>query len=65
MDINAALDDIRSLVTVAETTQDNDSLTEADMNASLADIAISLAEKVSAIDGWMTRGGFAPDAWNR
>jgi hypothetical protein len=52
MDVNATLTELRALVARAlRTESDSD--------------APRIAELVQALDGWITRGGFMPDAWNR
>lgn len=54
MDPNAALAEIRELTAAFEhdgATDEHD--------------AVRLAELVSGLDEWLTRGGFLPDAWRR
>lgn len=36
---------------------------DADKAARLEEWAGALADAFSALDGWMSKGGFAPDAW--
>jgi len=55
MDVNAALAELRELTAAWERAGSRGPWTEAD-----ADRAIELARD---IDGWITRGGFLPDAW--
>jgi hypothetical protein len=55
MDPNATLQRIRELV---------EALTDHDMEDSdVVDAAGSLAESVGNLDGWISKGGFLPDAW--
>ena len=55
MDPNAALEACRQAVAVMqdETADDGDRLDAGDR----------LAEHFAALDEWLSRGGFAPDAW--
>lgn len=51
MDPNAALEQIRRLV--------RDQLTACDGDG------YELAEAFDGLDGWLSKGGFPPDAWTR
>jgi hypothetical protein len=51
MDPNAALTEIRAIV--------------ADYSAGKDFDADRLAELVDGLDGWMSKGGYAPKAWER
>lgn len=66
MDPNAALAEIRDLVNRINTDVDrwtDGASDEPDVTLSIAYAATDLAERVAALDGWMTRGGFTPDDW--
>ena len=54
MDPNATLETIRRLTKA---------ILDGDGNAE--ELAEELAEACEALDGWLTRGGFLPDAWHQ
>lgn len=55
MDPNATLHRLRELVALAQ---------KGTLDPDQAAIALDeVAENFDALDGWMTRGGYAPDAW--
>lgn len=55
MDPNTCLDEIRDLVDDVQNTYGfNDEA-----------IAVQLAQKIVALDGWLNRGGFLPKDWQR
>lgn len=70
MDPNDTLHELRELV--AETNRIRDLLAQDQsmawtarqaQEACLAKLGLEVAEKFDALDGWMSKGGFAPDAW--
>ena len=57
MDPNASLEAMRdALGAMTQAQQDNDSL-------SYDEAAYTVAEHAQALDDWLTRGGFLPEAW--
>lgn len=60
MDPNAALEEIRLLqVQILER------LNKGQYGGCLPDLAAELVDKIEGLDGWLTKGGFLPDAWAR
>jgi hypothetical protein len=60
LDPNKTLSDIRAVVRRIHQAEDNDASAE-----DIARDAGELATLVQALDEWLTRGGFLPDAWRR
>ncbi len=61
MDPNANLEELRRLVARIQAAQDRD-----DGGAALDNHdAWRMAELVEALDGWLSKGGFLPKAWER
>jgi hypothetical protein len=57
MDPNAALENARvAILSLAEPTDDDDEAW---------DMVQQLTDAFEALDGWLTKGGFLPDAWQR
>lgn len=63
MDPNANLEEQLELVARLLYEEAEDDIDE-DYLQDRADMAIRLAELVEALNGWITRGGFLPRAWN-
>jgi hypothetical protein len=65
MDINAALERMRELSDQASKLAD---IPDADLTAADILILSQMADMLAvfeAIDGWLSKGGFLPDAWKR
>lgn len=62
MDPNANLAEIRNAVADIITAE-RDSVDNAATGAAIYDTAVRLAELVEALDSWVCKGGFLPDAW--
>ena len=69
MDPNTALAAIRTAVAQMQALIEDASVWEEDTRYALGDdgkdAAESLVEHVQALDEWLSRGGFLPDAWAR
>lgn len=64
MDPNAALEAVRTTLAtfhaLSKESDDSGVALEHDVVVSMLE---DLVEAVKALDGWMTKGGFPPDAW--
>jgi hypothetical protein len=58
MDPNITLAQIRALAHVLENRQE---LTDEEV----LDVAYDLTDRITALDQWLTSGGFSPSAWSR
>jgi len=56
MDINAALIRMRELGKAVDNCDATD-------RGKMADLLVDMAVVFEAIDGWLSKGGFLPDAW--
>lgn len=57
MDPNETLTKLRDLIgEIFETNEADDDCT---------DMAVEMAELFDALDGWIIKGGFLPDAWSK
>jgi hypothetical protein len=61
MDPNAALTNLRAAQVAFQQLADGGDYSEGE----LLDAGIELADAVEVLDGWLSRGGFLPDAWKR
>lgn len=59
MDPNEALARMRSEINRFRVSGDGEGMDEAQLYGVLLD----LVEAAESLDGWLTNGGFAPDAW--
>jgi len=57
MDPNAALETLRATIADMRAAEDSGATPD------YASAATVLADAADALDGWITRGGFLPDAW--
>lgn len=65
MDPNANLAEQRRIVARLMAAWDSDASTLSEFLDAIAKDAMRLAELVEALDGWISKGGFLPDAWAR
>lgn len=64
MDPNETLRALRALVgRVNEPDWDAEAMDDADLGSLWASLAMDLAEHIEALDDWLTKGGFPPEAW--
>lgn len=63
MDPTQALTDIRELATRATVLGDGKRRSPTGNRGQLAEVAPLLAEKVSDLDEWLSKGGFPPEQW--
>lgn len=65
MDPNEALKNARAALAALRTRLDDGEEPTSDTDAEVADHAGDLADAFEALDGWLSKGGFLPAAWQR
>lgn len=63
MDPNATLAEIRILIKRVDNAKDYPTVAERNEQRALA--GTYLVDAIEGLDGWLSRGGFLPDAWQR